>query len=80
MRFITTLLTEQTLGMNLNMLFCMCTVDNFEALEVMLYYFFMDTEMLMLSEEKVDYKIIHKIKFENLQRSFFLFINLNFVS
>lgn len=76
MRFITTLLAKQTLGTYLNMLFCMYTMDSLEATRshvVVLFLYGHRNAHDMLSEDKVDYKIIHKIKLENLQRSFFSF-------
>lgn len=66
--FITTL--------DLNVLFCKYSMDSFEATgsHVVLYLYGHKNAHDMLSEDKVDYNTIHKIKLENLQRSLFLFL------
>lgn len=54
----------------------MYTMDNSEATRnhvVVLFLYGHGNAHDMLSEDKVDYKIINKIKLKNLQRSFFPF-------
>lgn len=54
----------------------MYTMDNSEATRnhvIVLFLYGHGNAHDMLSEDKVDYKIINKIKLKNLQRSFFFF-------